>query len=334
MKLMTGSKLGAMGAKKGKKSQYVIGSVIAIVIIFMWISLPLMNRSSLDSSVPYGSPFSKKSGDLSLLSDGAGMNAPGSLLSGELTDNPATSLDLAASSLFGYLGSGEAEASVSGSGSDSGSGDSGSGAGSSGSGGGHSSYGGPKGKLSVMPSITSGNSNSSTVGSTHNKFFGSGKSEAELVPMGGNLDLKPKNQKAGVLFNSLKNAKDQSLKGATAKEHQEAKNASSTGFDGSQRSTANDLNGSLENDAASAAAGLGSGVDTLLKNNDPKLNSKDNSLPTPTPEEDEEAEESMDDQIKKMIIQMLLQAVIGQTFGAMGQMMAQTIYPNYKPGDH
>lgn len=325
--------MGTMKTKGRKKSQYVIGCIIAIVIIFMWISLPMMSRSSLDSNVPYGSPFSKKSGDLSLLSDGAGMSAPGSLLSGELTDNPATSLDLAASSLFGSLGSEEAAADSAASGDSSGSGDSSAG-GSSGSGAGHSSYGGPKGKLSVMPSITSGNSNTSTVGSNHNKFFGSQNADAELVPTSANLNIKPGNEKASVLFNNLNKIKNQSAKAASAKDHNEAKNAAATGFDGSHKASSDELTGGLENQSATSGVALAEGVDTLLKNNDPNLNEKDNSLPSPTAEVDEDAEESQDEQIKQMLLQMMIQMTVGQAFGAMGQMFASQIYPGYKQGDH
>ncbi len=85
--------------EKNKKVAYIIGGILSVVVLFFWVTMPLMDKSSWDASVvnPYG--MSKKSADLAFL-DSAGVDAPGSPLSGALIDNPATRLDLEASSLF------------------------------------------------------------------------------------------------------------------------------------------------------------------------------------------------------------------------------------------
>ena len=88
--------------KKNKSTQYVIGGTIAVIILGLWISIPLMTGSSLDSSISSGNPFRSKAGNMSLLGSDISSEggAPGSPLSGAMIDNPATSGDETASSLF------------------------------------------------------------------------------------------------------------------------------------------------------------------------------------------------------------------------------------------
>jgi len=40
--------------KKSKTTQYAIGGTVAVVILALWIAMPLMSGSSLDSSVSAG----------------------------------------------------------------------------------------------------------------------------------------------------------------------------------------------------------------------------------------------------------------------------------------
>jgi hypothetical protein len=88
--------------KKNKSTQYVIGGTVAVIILGIWVSIPLMSGSSLDSSISAGNPFRSKVADIGLLgSDIASeAGAPGSPLSGEMINNPATSGEDIASSLF------------------------------------------------------------------------------------------------------------------------------------------------------------------------------------------------------------------------------------------
>ena len=81
-----------------KKTQYIIASIIAILILCLWVTLPVLDSGlGKGGSSSYG--MQKKSADLALL-DSAGIEAPGQPLNGAMIDNPATSLDMTASSLF------------------------------------------------------------------------------------------------------------------------------------------------------------------------------------------------------------------------------------------
>jgi len=304
--------------EKNKKAQYIIGSIVAIIVLFIWLSIPLMNKSPLDASVPVGG-FSKKSADLSMLSDSSGVDAPGSPLSGELIDNPSTNLDLAASSLFGSgvsenkentsentVSSNNTE-SITSSNNDSGS----------------ISYSGPKAKLQVLPPLTAGNSNSQTIGSTHNKFFGSNQIKPDLIPQNEKLDVKPKTEKAQALFAALKNAEQKSIQAAQAKNVDEARNSATTAFENNKKDTL--LDGKDEKESSEAGMELGK-VNQDLKKNDPELNK--HKVTPPTPQADIDKDKTAEE-MKKWLLQMLLQATVGQMFGAMGQMMAATIYPDY-----
>ena len=88
--------------KNNKTKQYAIGGVVGFVILVLWFSVPLMDKSAWNTAVPEGNPFSSKSVDLRGLSDGMGYEsgAPGGPLSGEMTYNPATSGEDINSSLY------------------------------------------------------------------------------------------------------------------------------------------------------------------------------------------------------------------------------------------
>ena len=88
--------------KKGKTIQYAIGGVVGFIILVLWFSVPLMDKSAWNTAVPEGNPFSSKSVDLRGLSDGMGYEsgAPGGPLSGEMIYNPATSGEDINSSLY------------------------------------------------------------------------------------------------------------------------------------------------------------------------------------------------------------------------------------------
>lgn len=88
--------------KKSKTAQYAIGGVVGFVILILWFSVPLMDKSAWNTAVPEGNPFSSKSVDLRGLSDGMSYEsgAPGSPLSGAMIDNPATSGQDINSSLY------------------------------------------------------------------------------------------------------------------------------------------------------------------------------------------------------------------------------------------
>ncbi len=306
----------AMVAKKSKKTQYIIGSVVAVLILFMWISLPLMNKTG-SSSASYAGGFSKKSADLSMLSDGAGADAPGAPLSGELVDNPATALDMAASALFSspdsdsssidteqQVGSASTADGAVPVPSDSG-----------------SNYGSvPKGKLSVLPSLTAGNANSNTVGGTHNKFFGQETAKADFKPsdLG---DIKVKTEKGQAIMAVLKKAQDQSIQAAKSNNLNDARGSAASAFGSAPAKASNsDLETEVEQKSAESGIQLGK-VDQSLKKNDPSLNKKDIKLPEPK----EAQVDNSDEEMKKMILQMIIQATVGAVFGGIGSAISAGI---------
>ena len=308
------------GVKKSgkKKSQYIIGSIVAIVILFFWVTLPLIQNSSSSSSSSFDRNFSKKTGDIALLADSAGVDAPGNNLSGELIDNPATSLDMAASSLFS---SGETESENTQTpqvsevknvpSNDSSYANVG------------SNYGSvPKGKLSVLPSLASGNSGSNTIGTSHNKFFGGeANGKADFVKPN-ELDTKTKDGKTSQVLASLKNAQDQSLKALNSKDLNQAKNSASSAFENNvKKEDKSKLETDVEKKMAESGLQMGK-VDQDFKRNDPNLDKKSVKLPEPKTETDNGEEE-----MKQMIRQMIMQATIGKLFGAVGDAMAASIFP-------
>ncbi len=157
---------------------------MGFVILILWFSVPLMDKSAWNTAAPEGNPFSSKSVDLRGLSDGMGYEsgAPGSPLSGSMIDNPATSGQDINSSLYN---SGFDEMSD---------GDGADGAASSGavakSNGSSSKYSGSanapqmvgsKGRLSKVASIGGSGGGSGTSGKKHGKFFGGGNDKAKFA---------------------------------------------------------------------------------------------------------------------------------------------------------
>ena len=200
--------------KKPKPTQYIVGGVVAVIVLFAWISLPLMSNSSLDSSVSVGNPFKSRVSDISSLMDDIPSEggAPGSPLSGEMTDNPATSGESLISSLF-QSGDGDEETAA--------------GASASadvpapGMPGKYSTSvpipslraGGAK--LTPQASITGGNPNSMSTGGPHNKFFGRDNSKTDIAPaLGLNANIGRDAGKKNALVAMLGNAADKSRSAA------------------------------------------------------------------------------------------------------------------------
>ena len=313
--------------KKSKSAQYVVGGIIAIIILIAWISMPLMSNSSLDSAAASGNPFKSKVSDIGALGEGIPSEggAPGSPLSGEMTDNPATSGESMASSLFqsGYdtedaqaadkSASADAQLPDPGKFSASASAPSVSRPGAGGS------------KLSPQASITAGNSNSMSTGGAHNKFFGSGNAKTEIAPAG---DLKLGKAPAAnrsALVAMLSNAADKSQLAAKTNSMDAAKGGATSAFEKSAKADTSDLNSGLEKGSASSGLALGQAAQDLKKS-DPSLSSHKVQLP----EVSKPKEDNTDEEMKKMIMQMIIQATLGSIFGALGQSMAMAINPDYQ----
>lgn len=297
--------------KRSKSTQYVIGGTVGVIILALWISLPLLSGSSMEGSVAAGNPFKSRVADLSALSDiPSEGGAPGSPLSGEMINNPATSGEDIASSLF-QSGIGEetpeasasADASASAPDVPSASG-----------GAPMPSAGGPKAKLAAAASITGGNSNSMTAGGIHNKFFGSGNNKAEVAPaLPADMKKMAAPDKKGTLAALLSNTADKSKLAANSGSMDASKGGASSAFTNTAKGGGSaDLNSDLE--AKSLESGLQLGQTAQdLKKSDPSL-SKSKVTPPSKPEDATDESEEMKNQIKMMIIQMVLKAA----FAGMG----------------
>lgn len=297
--------------KRSKSTQYVIGGTLGVVILALWISLPLLSGSSMEGSVAAGNPFKSRVADLSALSDiPSEGGAPGSPLSGEMINNPATSGEDIASSLF-QSGIGEetpeasasADASASAPDVPSASG-----------GAPMPSAGGPKAKLAAAASITGGNSNSMTAGGIHNKFFGSGNNKAEVAPaLPADMKKMAAPDKKGTLAALLSNTADKSKLAANSGSMDASKGGASSAFANTAKGGGSaDLNSDLE--AKSLESGLQLGQTAQdLKKSDPSL-SKSKVTPPSKPEDATDESEEMKNQIKMMVIQMVLKAA----FAGMG----------------
>ncbi|MCX7905755.1 MAG: hypothetical protein N2446_03545, partial [Elusimicrobiales bacterium] len=212
-----------------KKGIYIIAGIVGIIVFFIWISLPLMQKSSWDASV-YSYGMSKKSADLSLL-DSGGIDAPGTPLTGALIDNPATSLELEASSLFKMPESDikyeeeskNEDAAISSSSSD-------------------SSVNPPSvsyqaqqntsvGKLNKLPSLGGSSGGTMTVGTTHDKFFGSQKAEAKLLPLESKSEELKSNKKGNLALAALKVAEKNSVLAQNAPSLEQSKSAGTSAFE-------------------------------------------------------------------------------------------------------
>ncbi len=302
-------------SRKSKSTQYVIGGTVAVVILGAWISFPLMSGSSMDASVSNGNPFKSKVVDITTLgsdipSEGG---APGSPLSGEMINNPATSGENIASSLFQ---SGPSEEEAPAASAPGGAGSASADAGALPGGPSASGAGGAKnfGKLATVGSITGGNSNTMTTGGSHNQFFGAGNLKSEFAPAT-TADIKkglPTDKKSGLLA-ALTSSADKSQLAAKTGDIGAAKSVASTAFGGSAKAGGADLGGNLEQ--ASSVAGLQLGETAQsLKKNDPTLN-KTKITPPSEPKQDEDESDQFKKQILQMIIQMLMQSMLGAVFG-------------------
>ena len=56
-----------MMERKSKTKQYVIGGAVAVVILCLWVSIPLMQNSSMDTSAASGNFFKTKTADVNSL---------------------------------------------------------------------------------------------------------------------------------------------------------------------------------------------------------------------------------------------------------------------------
>ncbi len=316
--------------KKGKTAQYAIGGVVGFIVLVLWFSVPLMDRSSWNTAVPEGNPFSSKSVDLSSLSDGMGYEggAPGSPLSGELTYNPATSGDDVGSSLYnsgfeemidGEMENGEGE------------GASGAVAVSAGSSSKHSGSAyapSPRntsiGKLNKVASIGSGGGSSGTSGKKHNKFFGGGNDKAKFsenynAPIG-------KIKKDSKLLASADNSRKQSKKAEAInlKGKEEAgRSGIAAAFNNLVKADDSQITTGLE-EAASDSGIVEGEIGGDLKKNDPGLNKSKYTPPAPG---EPSSGVDNDEKYKQMIIKMVIGATLGSMFGAMGKVMAKAIMP-------
>jgi hypothetical protein len=310
---------------KKKKTQYIIASIIAILILCLWVTLPVLDSGmGKGGSSSYG--MQKKSADLALL-DSAGVDAPGQPLNGSMIDNPATSLDLTASSLFKMPGQdGEAASDIASSESSSVDSDSEKI---------DSDVSAPnvpvpsadkgftKGKLSRLPSLSSGGGSSLTVGGNHSKFFGQENVKADLVPLNTNSnDIK--STKNNVALSALKHAEQGSFMAANAKNADAAKSSATSAFEKTKKTDESFLNSKEEKEYSKSGVEFSNAVSDLKKS-DPSLSKKKIALPQPVKDEDESKQ--MEEQIKQMLLQMIIQATVGQVFGAIGQMMSMQMCP-------
>ncbi|MDQ7772415.1 MAG: hypothetical protein RDU13_02705 [Elusimicrobiales bacterium] len=296
--------------KKSKTTQYAVGGAIAVVIMFGWLSLPLMQKSSFDTSVPSGNPFRSKAVDLNSLEIPAEGSAPGYALSGMMSDNPATAGGFADSSLFssgmGELSDGEAAE---------GKADGVSSSASASAAVSAPSAGAPKGsfpKMSAPGSLSGGNSNSMTAGGSHNKFFGSGNASAQLAPSSlADVKKAVAKDKTSGLMASLASVEKKSLS-SSGMSVDESRGGASSAFVKTAAGSRSDLDTEIEEQSAVAGLELGK-VDSDLKKNDPSINSKKFKPPEiPEPKVVEN-----DEMYKQMIIQMIISQVLGPMFGAM-----------------
>lgn len=300
--------------KKSKSTQYAIGGTVAVIILALWIALPLMSGSSLDSSVSAGNPFRSKVADIGMLGSdiSSEAGAPGSPLSGEMINNPATSGESIASSLF-QSGPLEEETAEAGAVADA-SASAPSAPGPSGSAGAPAPSG-PKGKLSAAASITGGNSNSMTAGGKFDKFFGSGNQKAELTSAN-TADIKKMAgaDKKNSLVAMLNNSAQKSESAAKTGKADEARGGSAAAFGASSKGPGGEnLNGELEHNTSLAGLQMGQTAQDLKKN-DPSL-SKTKITPPSKPEDATDESEEMKQQLKMMIIQMVLKMALGAVFG-------------------
>jgi hypothetical protein len=298
--------------KGGKSTQYAIGGTVAVIILGLWVSLPLMSGSTLDSRVSAGNPFRSKVADIGLLGSdiSSEAGAPGSPLSGAMINNPATSGEDIASSLFqsGPLSEDPVDVSASASAE--------AGAPSPGAPSASAAAPAPAGagsKLRAAASITAGNSNSATAGGTHNKFFGAGAQKSEFAPVAPSEVKKPVIDKKTALTAMLSSSAEKSKAAAASGKMDDAKGGSAAAFGGAAPAKGLDLNDDYEQQSTASGLQMGQTAQDLKKN-DPSL-SKTKITPPSKPEDATDESEEMKNQIKMMVIQMVLKMALGMVFG-------------------
>jgi len=303
--------------KRRKFTQYAAGGAVAVVILFAWISIPLMHSSSLDSSVDPNGFLRTKTADVNSLASEIPLEgaAPGHYLNGSMFNNPAVTGENIAATLFqsGPLEEGlpadspaepmasamdfpEPSASAPGA----------------------SAGAAPaaRAKISPVPSIGSGNSSSMSMGGKHSKFFGSGAASkkprdftAESAPAKAPRKTRLSTNKRSSLVDGLKKVNARSLSSARSFSADQSRSGASSAFGGSVQKRTADLRAPMELAARGAGIAMGAAAQSL-KGNDPSMSSKHITIPEPEVNKDAEADEEM----KQMILQMLLSSLLGGLF--------------------
>jgi len=302
-----------LNEKRHKVTQYVVGGAVAIVVLFVWISIPLMQNSSLDSPAGPAGFFKTRMADVGSLGSEIPPEggAPGYSLNGGMLNNPVTSGENIASSLF-QSGPDEETPPVSASA------DvavpktpGGAGASASASASAEPPPSGSRSKLGTVPSITAGNSNSMTNGSVHNKFFGTGAADKKE-------EFTPSEQafkrpmaaadKRTAMLNTLAKAGDRSSLAARAFGAAASRSGATGAFERGGGAGSVNLNTGMEESAMGSGLALGAAAEDL-KRNDPHMSAKNRTLPEPKPAMADE-----DEEMRKMIMQLLLSSLIGGMF--------------------
>jgi hypothetical protein len=309
--------MGAMGKKKNKPVQYVVGGSVAVVILGFWISMPLMSGGSGFSSFSSGNPFNSKVANISTLGT-SDRSQSGAVLSGEMISNPATSGEDILSSLFqsgpsedpvevAADGAADAEASAA--------------APSPGGYGGDvpaPSGGRAMGKLAAVPSIGGGGGGTMTGSSSHNKFFGSaGAQKAEFSASLGGPDMKKmvaEPGKKGGQLSSLNSAMENSRNALKTPDLGATRGSAAAAFTGGGKGGALDSLNKTAEKSEEGSIGLDDGASTTanLKRSDPNISKRKVAPPAVNA-----AEEVKDpnEEYKQMITKMLIQAAFGIVFG-------------------
>lgn len=315
--------------KKSAATRYAAAGGITIIVALAWISLPLMQKSSLDTSVSYSSNFSGRSSNLRTLGLGVAPEgqAPGSPLTGELVNNPASApAGIAPSSLYQSQGEGVSAGEQPSAAADVRPPE----AGAAKSPARDYSAAAPKAKLTTLPSLSGGGGGSSSAGSVNaSRFFGSGNVKAEVSLPSPAEDMKAYEKPAqGAVFSSLQKAESVSAAAAAAPDTLTAKGGASSAFETSKLSN-RQLFAEMERISAGGGLKIGQAVKDL-KTSDKNLSKK--KLQSPMPYMDPFA--NSDAIFKRMLLQTLISAVLGPAFGAVGGLVSQKVFPDSVPSSY
>ncbi|MBI4057375.1 MAG: hypothetical protein HY399_07525 [Elusimicrobia bacterium] len=174
--------------KKNDLSRYAWIGILVVIAMVGWMSLPLLQKSSTDSSVAVPHRSKSRAVNLNTLGLSPEVGAPGSPLTGEMIDNPATAPDGSSSALYSGKKEGiyfseedlNSEKSASSNASATASGTTGSKAPS------YMDVSNPvsRPKLSAMPSLSGGGAGTTAMGKIggNTPFFGKGAGEAAIDP--------------------------------------------------------------------------------------------------------------------------------------------------------